>query len=226
MPHKDMGNQVKYNRKCPQCNGAKSRYSKLCRKCFFLSIKGDGNHNREYQRRYYQLHKEHYQEYRTRRKQTHKEGMKAYAKQYYETNKIKILERQRLFRLTHKEQAALRSKRYNETHDRTEYGKQYRQMHKVEIAVRDKTHRDSIKLQVLTYYGNDKCSCVMCGYSDIRALSVDHINGGGNIHRRNINQGSGDKFYRWLKTNNLPVGYQTLCMNCQFIKREEKNESH
>ena len=57
-------------------------------------------------------------------------------------------------------------------------------------------------------------------YTDIRALSIDHINGGGTKHREVIGSG----FYHWLIKNNYPSDYQVLCMNCQFIKRKENNE--
>ena len=74
-----------------------------------------------------------------------------------------------------------------------------------------------LKIEVLTYYGNDKLACIKCGMDDIRALTIDHINGGGYKHRK-ILRLSGNMFYRWLKRNKYPLGYQTLCMNCQFIK--------
>jgi len=77
------------------------------------------------------------------------------------------------------------------------------------------------KIKVLTHYGKGKCACVFCGFDDIRALSIDHINGreGYNHHKRI----GGDSLYRWLLKNKLPEGFQTLCMNCQFIKRYESD---
>jgi len=63
---------------------------------------------------------------------------------------------------------------------------------------------------------------MLCGFADIRALSIDHIDGGGNKHRRFLGFGlfgAGQKFYSWLKKEGYPEGYQTLCMNCQWIKR-------
>jgi len=74
------------------------------------------------------------------------------------------------------------------------------------------------KKLVLTHYGNGKCACVKCGFTDIRALSIDHVNGGGCDERRQTHR-AGNTFYRWLIKNNFPLGYQTLCMNCQWIKR-------
>jgi len=81
--------------------------------------------------------------------------------------------------------------------------------------------RKATKIEVLTYYGNNKLACVRCGFSDERALSIDHINDNGAQHRRKIAI-SGDSFYRWLKRKGFPEGYQTLCMNCQFIKKARK----
>ena len=80
-----------------------------------------------------------------------------------------------------------------------------------------------LRTEVLTHYGKGKCACVICGFDDdIRALSIDHLNGGGTQHRRSLSGTSGfggKDFCRWLKRNGYPKGYQTLCMNCQFIKR-------
>ena len=79
------------------------------------------------------------------------------------------------------------------------------------------------KLKILTYYGDGKAACVLCGESRIDCLSIDHIHGHGNAHRRSI--GEGTKFYQWLVHNNYPIGYRTLCMNCQFVEAK-KNGSY
>jgi hypothetical protein len=73
----------------------------------------------------------------------------------------------------------------------------------------------------LTHYGDGKCSCVKCGFDDIRALSLDHINGDGHEHR---DEGTGYNLYRLLIYNDYPIGLQTMCYNCQFVKRNENNE--
>jgi hypothetical protein len=59
-------------------------------------------------------------------------------------------------------------------------------------------------------------SCVCCGESVVQFLSLDHINGGGNKHRKEVGTGIG--FYRWLKRNNFPEGFQTMCHNCNQAK--------
>jgi len=82
-----------------------------------------------------------------------------------------------------------------------------------------------IKEAVLARYScGEVAVCVKCGFSDIRALSIDHVNGGGTKHRRELKGGYGRMMYVWLRRNGYPSGYQTLCMNCQFIKRFECNE--
>lgn len=78
-----------------------------------------------------------------------------------------------------------------------------------------------LKRKVLTHYGNGKCTCVRCGYSDLRALSLDHISGGGS---RRIQGRTANALRHKLIAAGFPSGYQTLCMNCQFLKREENNE--
>ena len=76
-----------------------------------------------------------------------------------------------------------------------------------------------LKARVLAYYGNGKLACVKCGFANVQALTIGHINNDGAKHRKVI--GSGHKLYRWIEKENYPEGFQTLCMNCQFIKRNE-----
>lgn len=80
------------------------------------------------------------------------------------------------------------------------------------------------KVRVLTHYGNGKLACVRCGFDDLRALSIDHIDGQGERDRFHLGRQGGHPFYKWLIDNGYPKGCQTLCMNCQFIKREERGE--
>lgn len=80
----------------------------------------------------------------------------------------------------------------------------------------------STKIEVLTYYGKGKLACIRCGYSDLRALSIDHIKDNGAEERRKDKTAStGTWFYSRLRRRGYPQGYQTLCMNCQFIKKAE-----
>ena len=98
-------------------------------------------------------------------------------------------------------------------------------LHREEILKRRKKLKDIRKAEVLTHYGNGKLVCVRCGFDDIRALSIDHINGNGAEERRRLGVVHGRvNFYCWLQHEGYPDGYQTLCFNCQMIKKIENKE--
>ena len=92
--------------------------------------------------------------------------------------------------------------------------------------------KTELKLKVITYYSKETMKCIGwdqkgCPWNvnDMDVLTIDHINGGGNMHRASIKK-IGWIFYDWLIKNNYPDGYQVLCMNCQFKKKIQKNEQH
>lgn len=62
--------------------------------------------------------------------------------------------------------------------------------------------------------------CVECGFSDYRALQIDHINGGGDEDRRTHSKKT---FYENVLEDDGKV-YQLLCANCNWIKRYENKE--
>ena len=68
--------------------------------------------------------------------------------------------------------------------------------------------------------------CIKCGFIDIRALQIDHINGGGTKIQREF--GNRELYYRYILSkvkNGEWIGfYQVLCANCNTIKREESKE--
>lgn len=84
--------------------------------------------------------------------------------------------------------------------------------------------KQKLKETVFAHYCNGPIQC-KCGFNDIRALSIDHINGDGAKQKKELG-GAGDRTYRWIKRNNFPTGFQILCMNCQFIKRYENKENN
>jgi len=97
------------------------------------------------------------------------------------------------------------------------------QKHKVERRQHDNLKRKQLRIEVLAYYGGGKLACVKCGFSDYRALTFDHIEGGGKEAER---QRKGTNLAPWLKRRGYPEGIQTLCMNCQFIKKLESKEQN
>ena len=125
------------------------------------------------------------------------------------------------WRLKNKDKVKLQRKRHNILHreEIRDYNKKWKlkNLDKVKLSSKkDQLRRTKkLKLMVLSYYSNGLLTCKQCGFSDIRALSIDHINGGGAIHRKTM---KGTSFYSYLIKENYPEGYQVLCMNCQFIK--------
>lgn len=87
----------------------------------------------------------------------------------------------------------------------------YTPKHSKKNKIRNKNKRRTIKLEVLKYYGN---KCVLCCESNPLLLSLDHINGGGSKHRKEIlGTNSGSAFYAWV-LKNKPDNLRILCFNC------------
>jgi hypothetical protein len=67
-------------------------------------------------------------------------------------------------------------------------------------------------------YGGYVCRC--CGETEPAFLSIDHINNDGAKHRKEISKSrSNSTLISWLIKKQFPVGFQILCMNCQFGKK-------
>ncbi len=66
------------------------------------------------------------------------------------------------------------------------------------------------KIEVMDAYGGP--ICVGCGLDEVLILQMDHINGGGHKHAKEI--GGRGKIYQWLRKNNFPPGFRVLCPNC------------
>ena len=78
----------------------------------------------------------------------------------------------------------------------------------------------NIRNNALQAVGNGVIACVKCGFSDIRALQIDHINGGGSKHKRSCS--GSHEYYKTMIV--YPEDYQLLCANCNQIKKCEDRE--
>lgn len=83
------------------------------------------------------------------------------------------------------------------------------------------THLQMYRANVLEILG---LKCCKCGFEDIRALQIDHVNGGGHKERSNF---SGRSYYKLILGKVLQGSreYQILCANCNWIKRSELKEN-
>jgi hypothetical protein len=96
----------------------------------------------------------------------------------------------------------------------------YRNKHRREIYQRQKEDYLKKRNLMLFILGG---KCVRCGFQDIRALQIDHINGGGIKERKLLN--TKDFHRKVLKSlKNKENKYQLLCANCNWIKRSENKE--
>ncbi len=70
------------------------------------------------------------------------------------------------------------------------------------------------RTRILLYYSNNNPQCSCCGEKEDKFLCLDHINGGGHQHRKNIK----NRIYEWIIKNDFPKGFQILCHNCNMAK--------
>jgi hypothetical protein len=117
-----------------------------------------------------------------------------YAKQYYQDHKKTMNARVKEWKTRNPEKNKLIQKRHS------------------------KKYRQKLVLQVLVHYGGNPPKCACCGETELDFLTIDHINGGGNAHRKKIlgRLIGGWIFYIWLRKNNFPEGFRVLCWNCQW----------
>ncbi len=82
------------------------------------------------------------------------------------------------------------------------------------INKKQRVQREQLKIEVINHYskGLNKCNC--CSANNFKFLTIGHINNDGAKEGREIEYSFGSSFYRWLKKNKYPKGYQVLCWNC------------
>ncbi len=172
----------------------------------------------ELNRKSYQCHRderlvqnrEYYQKHREERKK------------YYQEHKGEILAKRKEYRKgyyqQHKERLRVVCK-INKERYREKYPEKYLENTRRYALVQ----RRKLKLEVFTHYSRGLPRCASCDEGRLACLSIDHINGRSSEEKRKTGL-KGATFYRWLKVNGYPNGFQVLCMNCQWIKRNERRE--
>jgi hypothetical protein len=84
-----------------------------------------------------------------------------------------------------------------------------------------KIRNNLYKIETMSHYSRNYSDVPMCAYPkckniNLYHLTIDHINGGGNKHRKEIGT---TNMYAYLRKYGYPEGYQVLCMNHQLEKK-------
>ena len=133
----------------------------------------------------------------------YKEYFRKYGTQYYLKNREKLLIQAKEYRIKNRE------KILRDHHN-------YYLKHKELIRLGQKNHSQEWREKVLQHLGG---KCKHCGFSDSRALQVDHVRGGG---AKAYGQGK-IRYYKQILNDKLET-FQLLCANCNWIKKAENNE--
>lgn len=90
------------------------------------------------------------------------------------------------------------------------------------VSINQKDYLKNLRKAVVEALGN---KCISCGFDDIRALQIDHVNGGGSKERKT--RGYKGSFHSNVLKSflNKESKYQLLCANCNWIKRFENKEA-
>ena len=81
---------------------------------------------------------------------------------------------------------------------------------------------ENLRNEILALLGN---CCSKCGFSDKRALEIDHVHGSGNKHIHSFKSNYSYLISVKRDLENGSKDYQCLCANCNQIKRAENNEN-
>lgn len=100
------------------------------------------------------------------------------------------------------------------------YYQQYYESNRTKRIRDSRTYHKNTRRALITLLGG---KCKQCGFTDIRALQIDHVNGGGAKEKRMTKN-----FYNYMlnKAINGSKDYQVLCANCNWIKRAVNNENN
>ncbi len=104
----------------------------------------------------------------------------------------------------------------------------YYKKHREKLLLRAEERQKRLKARVIEHYSNGTDLCICCDENIVEFLTIDHIDNDGGEHRQKLNGGNrgGSWFYVWLIKNNFPEGFQVLCMNCNWGKRNSGTCPH
>jgi hypothetical protein len=113
------------------------------------------------------------------------------------------------------------SKEYYKTHKKEMYANasKYRNKNREKWNEYMKTYWQDVRKKFFEMYGN-KCSC--CGETELKFLSLDHVQNNGNDLRKKNGKGFGEYVTATKKYG--PETYQVLCFNCNLGKNRNNGK--
>lgn len=96
--------------------------------------------------------------------------------------------------------------------------REYRAKDPEKYAKQSREAKKRQRKKIFDLYGH---KCNLCGFTDKRALTLDHIKNNGSEERREL--GERGVYSRALEKYR-PNEYRILCMNCQFIERHKNGK--
>lgn len=162
---------------------------------------------KERSRKHYEENREELLAKGAARRAANPEKIKECHRKYYEANKEKCKERDRKYYDANKKKIK-------------EYWRKHREANGERLRAEDRVNRARVYQAILQGLGN---KCLRCGFSDERALQIDHVNNNGYQHRREYH-GPTRAYYKNILENIASGEYQLLCANCNWIKQYEKRD--
>lgn len=176
-------------------------------------------YEKQFQHEYWENHKKELSAYRSQWDKANRERTRLHKNELAAERRKKNPDKQReyeiRYRKNHAEQLRKKAREYKEKYpDRVKEARQKRREQNREY------HRENVRQlrsEVITAYGGE---CICCGEKHIAFLTIDHINNNGKEDRKE--NGSGIRFYRWLKKNGFTKNdLQVLCYNCNCCKQHD-----
>ncbi|MBA7710213.1 hypothetical protein ES703_119149 [subsurface metagenome] len=133
--------------------------------------------------------KQYHKDYSKKWREAHREQYRKRTREWQSKNRDKTRGYQQKYYWTHREQEIARCLKGN-----------VKRYHK-------------LRMEALIHYGGNPPRCACCGEIRIPFLTIDHIKGQGNVHRKEIKRRFG-WIYAWLKAEKYPPNFRVLCMNC------------
>mgnify|MGYP001615616281 CR=1 FL=1 len=113
----------------------------------------------------------------------------------------------------------------NKTAQKAKTRKYYHDGHQRKYNIVTKKYHDNLRTYALNQLSVDNnLKCIRCGFSDRRALQIDHVNGGGLKEFRKLGVFRILKQIIAMPKEEAISRYQILCANCNWIKKSENGE--